>query len=202
MLNLLGRFECVRHILHPGSALDLAAYAPLFADAPPFDWATTVDVYADLLSVDPAAAAGSLPTFGGAGSMIAWTAPDWSQVVLAWDGDAPQLTVRRPPAASAHAVAIQAVVEHRLSSYPAAACYFDDPWLPIMGALAPPGQRVLWLPGQAALYQAGDGDWLVTPAGLFADAKRDVCEPTWMAAAPAPDRQVVREALAILASWR
>lgn len=201
MLNVLGRFECVRQILQPGSALDLPAYTPLLTGIPPFDWPTTVDVYADLLLADPAAAIGPLPMIDEEARAITWTAPDWTYVALAWDDAAPRLTVRRPPTATAHTAAIQAVVANRLAAYAAAACYFDAAWLTALHIPEPPGTRVLWRPGQVALYQA-DGDRLVTPAGVFEDADRDVWDPAWMADAPEPYRRAVWDALDLTAVVR
>lgn len=195
MLNLLGRFECVRHILVPGSALDLPAYAPLFTDASSLGWPMAIEVYADLLAADPSAhAAGSLPVFDG--RVIVWTAPDWTRVTLRVE-DLPQLTVYRPPTATAHTAAIHAVVDNTLTAYAPAACYFDDAWLPLLEAPSPPGTRALWLPGQLALYQewcavCDQGyDRLVTPEGLFEDARRDVWDPAWMSDAPDRYRQAV-----------
>jgi len=196
MLNSLGRFECVRQILQPGRALDLPAYTPLLTGPSPFDWSTTVDVYADLLQADPDTAAGPLPVIDATAQQILWTAPDWTQVSLAWDTDAPRLTLRRPPTATAHAEVLRAVVENRLSAYPAAACYFDEAWLRALDLPVPPGTRVLWLPGEVAFYQT-DHDWLVTPDGVFTELAHDLFEPDWMAAAPLSVRQAVWDALAI-----
>ena len=207
MLNSLGKLECIRQVVAPPGA-DLAVtpdlYRTRFSTAS--EWQEALHDYARSLATNPTPA---MPHLDGDLMGIRFRAPDSTAVHALWDQkySTPILRVSRASRTLPGAAMIDAIVQNRIEQAREASLYWEDPQLEWLHAQRPEGKRVIGVHGQAALFQAHDGDdlvdTLVTPQGWFTERQHDIIAPGWMKAAGAPPEamETVRQALEIPSLW-
>lgn len=207
MLNSLGKLECIRQVVAPPS-VDLAATPDLYHSRfhTAAEWQEALHTYTRTLREHPSP---TMPQLDADLMGVRFRAPDSTTVHVVWDAAhaTPLMRVSRAARTLPGAAMLDAIVHNRLNQAPEAALYWDAPQLDWLQARRPPGHAVVRVHGQAALYQARDGetliDTLVTPQGWFTEQEQDIIAPGWMKAAGAPEEAMttIRQALEIPSLW-
>lgn len=207
MLNSLGKLECIRQVVAP-PGVDLARTPDLYHTRfhTASEWQEALHTYTRTVRDHPTP---TMPQLDADLMGVQLRAPDSTTVHVVWDAAhaTPLLRVSRAARTLPGASMLDAIVQNRIAQAPEAALYWDNPQLDWLHAPRPDGTLVVRVHGQAALYQAHDGDdlvdTLVTPQGWFTEREQDIIAPGWMKAAGAPREAMdtVRQALAIPSLW-